>query len=453
MMADVHMDDRSSETTALATVEAFLGKARGAMVRQGRIARAARGFAVGSVVAAVAIVAARFAGWSVPQVSWLLLIAPIGALVGLVLSRAAKTPDVYGVAKQIDQQLGLKDRLAGGYDLLRQGRLGELGAFGRLIVQDALAAVEEARRAYRPHKRLPLAIPMGVGCLAVVMGIVALLPQWGSAAESAAISAQQRQQAQALNNSLASMAEAIKGLEGVDEKQQEAMLEALRQVQISEEDLKNMSRADIIRRLRDASSTIKLPEGTQGAAVRQAMEDKLRAVAEMEQVQKQLAQIEQLNARSAAIDLGSGNKAVALNITLESSDLQIDKAVAVAASKAGEAEQDYQNRLASAEARAKSQRDAIKKFLARGGDDIPHAEAQKLASMMASDAEFQGKVMDAIKDPSGKKLDDMRTIYRRQLQRELEKENIPRGLRQQLSTYLGPVGTAPDSNPPKGATR
>jgi hypothetical protein len=72
--------------------------------------------------------------------------------------------------------------------------------------------------------------------------------------------------------------------------------------------------------------------------------------------------------------------------------------------------------------------------------------------MMATDAEFQGKVMDAIKDPSGKKLDEMRTIYRRQLQRELEKENIPRGLRQQLSTYLGPVGAATGSNAPKGAT-
>ena len=62
---------------------------------------------------------------------------------------------------------------------------------------------------------------------------------------------------------------------------------------------------------------------------------------------------------------------------------------------------------------------------------------QKLAAMMANDADFQAKVMAAIKDPGGKQFDAMREIYRRQLEREFEKENIPRGLRHQLSTYLG----------------
>jgi hypothetical protein len=446
------MDERRPETTALATIEAFLRKARAATARQRRVSSAARGFVIGSAVVGAGIVAGRLAGLSVSQAAWMLMVAPVGALVGAALARSANLPYGLRLAKQIDQQLGLHDRLAGGYDLLRQGRAGDGDAFASLVAKDSLAAAEEARRRYHPRTRLPRGTLVGLACLAAAMAVSLLLPQRGPDAASSAVSAQNRQQAQALNNSLASIAEAIKGLEGVDEKQQEAMLDALRQVQISEEDLKKMSRADIIRRLREASSTIKLPEGAQAAAVRQAMEDKLRAVAEMEQVQQQLAQIEQINARSAAIDLGDGKKALALNITLESSDLQIDKAIVAAAAKAGQAEQDYQTRLAAAEARLKAQRGAIKKFLARGAEDVPPGEVQKLAAMMDNDAEFQGKVMEAIKDPSGRKLDEMRSIYRRQFQRELEKENIPRGLRQQLGTYLAPVSASLPSSGPKGAT-
>ena len=150
-----------------------------------------------------------------------------------------------------------------------------------------------------------------------------------------------------------------------------------------------------------------------------------------------MAQIGQINARSASIDLGGGKKAAALNITLESSDLQIDKAMAAAVAKPGEAEEEYRNRLSVAEASAKAQRAAIKKFLAHAAAEVPPAEVRKLAALMQSDAAFQSKVMEAIKDPSGKKLADMRAIYRRQLQRELEKENIPRGLRQQLQHVPG----------------
>lgn len=440
------------DVTARTTIETFLAKARRAMARQRRLAKAARWFTIASAAAAVAVVVGRPAGLSIAQASWMLAVAPLGAFIGALLGGTKALPDTYRLAKQIDQQLGLQDRLAGGYDLLRQGRAGDGDPFAELVVKDTLAAVEEARQRYCSRTKLPRVAMVGLGCLAVAMAFSFLAPQRTPIGTSSAVSTRNRQQAQDFNNSLASVAEAIKTLDGVDEKQQEAMIEALRQVQISDEDLKKMSRADIIRRLREASSTIKLPEGAQASAIRQAMEDKLRAVAEMEQVQQQLSQIEQLNARSAAIDLGGGKKATALNIHLESSDLQIDKAIATATAKAGEAEQDFKNRLAAAEARSKAQREAIKKFLAHGAEDVPAADVQKLTAMMDSDAQFQAKVMDAIKDPSGKKLDDMRAIYRRQLQAELEKEKVPRGLRQQLSTYLGPVGAAPAASPSKGAT-
>jgi hypothetical protein len=451
-MQPAHKAEGRPEITALATIETFLLKARGAMVRQRRVSRAARWFAIASVAAAATVVVGRLAGLSAAQASWMLAIALLGALLGAVLGGSKALPDAYRLAKQIDQQLGLQDRLAGGYDLLRQGHAGDRDAFTGLVIKDALAAVEEARRRHRSRAHLPRVTLAGLGCLVAAMVVSLLAPQRAANTTSSAVSARDRQQAQAFNKSLASVAEAIKAFEGVDDKQQEAMLEALRQIQISDEDLKKMSRADIIRRLREASSTIKLPEGAQASAIRQAMEDKLRAVAEMEQVQQQLAQIDQINARSAAIDLGGGKKALALNIRLESSDLQIDKAIATAAAKPGEAEQDFKNRLAAAAARDKAQRETIKKFLAHGTEDVRPSDVQKLAAIMDNDAEFQGKVMEAIKDPSGKKLDDMRAIYRRQLQSELEKEKVPRGLRQQLSTYLGPIGAAPSSSGSKGVT-
>jgi hypothetical protein len=415
---------------------------------------AGRSFNVGAIVAAVAVVAGRLAGLSVAHSLWLLAIAPLSALLGAAWWRAADLPDLYRLAKQIDGQLGLQDRLAGGYDLLRQERNGKPASetfFGVLVASDALAAVREAQNRYWATASSPQ-VPLAALSLILAASAASLLLPNRGGVEAPVVSAQNRQQAQALNNSLASIADAIKTLEGVDEQQQEAMFEALRQIQISEDDLKKMSRADIIRRLREASSSIKLPEGAQAAAVRQAMEDKLRAVAEMEQVQKQLAQIGEINARMASIDLGDGRKTSAVNITLESSDLQIDKAIAMAVAKPGESEEEYRNRLRVAEASAKAQREAIKKFLAKAAAEVPPAEVHKLAALIDSDAEFQGKVLEAIKDPSGKKLEDMRAIYHRQLQRELEKENVPRGLRQQLSTYMGPVGEQPAASSQKGAT-
>ncbi|MFB3893065.1 MAG: hypothetical protein ACE15C_13690 [Phycisphaerae bacterium] len=430
----------------LLSVASVVNGARAAMVRQEWLDAAGRAFFHGAIAAALAVVIARLAGMPGGPAWWLLLIAPGAGVAGTIWRKARGTavPDGYRVAKQIDDRLKLKDRLAGGYDLLRSARAPgglERTAFTALILKDAAAAADEARRAMRAAVRLPRGLVPGLLCLALSAAISAfLLPGSQRQGTGAEISSQQREQVRAFNDSLARMAESIKAIEGLDDKQAKEMLDALRSVQISEDELKKMSQADIIRRLRDANAKLKLPEGAQGAALRQAIEDKNRAIAEMEQVQKQLEEIAAINSRQAVIDLGDGRTAAAANIKLESSDLQIDQAIAAAAAGPGEAEQEYQKRIAAADARAKAEREAIKKFLAKTGtEDVPPAEAQKLAQMMASDAEFQGKVMEAIKDPSGKKLAAMREIYRRQLDREFEKENIPRGLRQQLNTYLGPA--------------
>jgi hypothetical protein len=138
-----------------------------------------------------------------------------------------------------------------------------------------------------------------------IVGVCAL--GWRGQASAREVSREQREQVQAFNESIAKMAEKIKTIEGLDGKQEKEMLEALKSVQISEDELAKMSRADVIRRLRDADAKIKLPEGTTGGtAVKQAIEDKLKAIAEMEQVQQQLAQIEAINSRKAAIELGDG---------------------------------------------------------------------------------------------------------------------------------------------------
>ncbi len=433
------LNDKRRLAEALTSVEAVILAARASIVRQARLDRGARGFFWGALVAALAIVIARLAGLSVGQSWWLLLIVVAGTVIGMLLGRSAM-PDGYRVAKRIDEQFSLKDRLAGGYDLLRRASLEEGLAetpFTALILEDAAKAAEEARRLLRRSMRLPRGVVPGAVCLAVAAALSALvLP--GLHGEGEGISREQREQVQAFNESLAKMAESIKAIEGLDDEQQKTMLDALRGIQISEDELKKMSRADVIRRLREANEKIKIPEGVAGAALKQAVEDRLRAIAEMEQVQKQLAEIEAINNRKAVIDLGDGRTTAAGNITLESSDLQIDQAIAAAAARPGEAEVEYQKRLATAEARARAEREKIKRFLVKTvGQEMPETDVTKLAAMMASDAEFQTRVMDAIKDPSGKKFDAMRAIYRRQLEREFEKENIPRGLRQQLSTYLG----------------
>jgi len=383
------------------------------------------------------------------HVWWMLMFAVGGAVVGMVLGKGRRA-DGYQVAKRMDEKLGLKDRLASGYGMLLEARQKEIEqtVFTVLLLKDAEGAAERAGREYRILLEEGGGARSALGGLVcvVVVGVLALVGG-GRSGGGREVSKEQREQVQAFNQSIATMAEKIKTIEGLDGQQEKEMLDILKSVQISEDELAKMSRADVLRRLRDADGKIKLPEGVAGgggAAVKRAIEDKLKAIAEMELVQQQLAQIEAINSRKAVIDLGDGSSAAAMNIKLESSDLQIDRNIALAAAKPGEAEQEYQKRIAEADAKEKMQREAIKKFLAKGGGgagEVPASEVQKLAAMMASDAEFQGKVMEAIKDPSGKKLEMMREVYRRQLEREFEKENIPRGLRQQLNTYLGPAGS------------
>ena len=422
----------------LAAVEAVVRRARASLVFRGRLASAARGFFWGSLAASCACLIARLAGLSAGRASWLLLIALAGAILGALLRRQS-VPDEYRIAKGLDDRLGLKDRLAGGYDLARrfrsEGRLPET-PFTGLILRDAASAADAAGASLGAR----FAIPPGAVAGLVFLAAASALLFWGLPGPGGAggVSRAQREQVREFNKSLADMAEKIKAIEGLDDKQQKAMLDALVGIEISEDDLKKMSRADLIRRLREADAKIKLPEGVASAAFRRAIEDHERAVEEMDQVRKQLDEIEAINRRTAVIDLGEGRTASAANIKLESSDLQIDRAIAAAIAKPGEGELEYQKRVAAAEARAKAEREAIKRFLTKTvAQQMPEADVTKLAAMMANDSEFQAKVMEAIKDPNGKSFEAMRAIYRRQLEREFEKENIPRGLRQQLSTYLG----------------
>jgi len=389
----------------------------------------------GSIVAAVAIVVGRFAGMSPTQAWWLMLPAAAGVVLGAFIGRSA-VADPYAIAKRIDTQLDLKDRLAGGYDLLRRVRSGDAPPptpFTALVLADAAAAAEEAAGALRMPLRLPRGLPTGVLCLALAAALSLLaLPGATETDGSRPISREQRAQVQALSD----LVDTIKALEGLDEEQKQALVEALGNIQFDEDELQKMSRADIIRRLKEAGA--KIPEGVARAAVRRAIEDKVRAIAEQEQIEQQLAEIEAINRREARIDLGDGRTTSAVNIKLESSDLKIDQAIAAAAARPGEGEREYQRRVAAAEARARAEREKIRKFLARTlAKDLPATDAQKLTALLASDAEFQEKVMAAIRDPDSKQFDVMREIYRRQLEREFERENIPRGLRQQLSTYLG----------------
>ncbi|HUW55589.1 MAG TPA: hypothetical protein VMZ92_03065 [Planctomycetota bacterium] len=426
---------------ALRGVESVVLRARSALARQSCLDGAARGFFPGAVVAALAIVIGRLAGLSPGQAWWLLLVALAGAVLGSVLGKTA-VPDGYRVAKRIDEQLGLKDRLAGGYDLLRRARTEDglpRTSFTALMLSDAARAAKEAERSLCIPVHVPKGLVHGALCLVFAAALSLLVLPGGRAdVTGLEVSREQREQVRAFNESLARMAATIQAMEGLDDEQEKAMLDALRAIQIGEDELRKMTRADIIRRLREANAKIKVPEGVQAAAFRRAVEDQMRAIAEMEQVQRQLAEIEAINQREAVIDLGDGRTTSAANIPLESSDLHIDEAIAAVTARPGEAELEYQRRVAAAEARTRAEQEKIKRFLAKTiGTDLPETEARKLAALLASDVEFQGRVMEAIKDPTSKQFDAMREIYRRQLEREFERENIPRGLRQQLSTYLG----------------
>ena len=414
------------------TLQRVLGLVRRCQLRQLRLNAAARGFLWGSIFGSVGIVAARLAGLAPAPAAWFGLVAVAGTVLALGLRRTT-VPDDYRIAKQIDGELGLKDRLAGGYDLLKHERPAA-DPFTALAVRDAEAAAQQAEPHLHAHLRLPRRLFWGAACLILATAVSLALP---GGVRATTVSREQREQAEAFNASLTNMAESIKAMEGLDPEAERSMLEALNDIRISEEDLRRMSRADVIRRLKEANERLKIPEGAQGTVFRQAVEDRLKAIAEMEQVQKQLAEIEALNRRQAVLDLGEGRQAQAVNIKLESSDLNLDQAVAAAAAAPGQAQQEYQRRQAEAEARAAAEREKIKRFLARTTQALPPGEAAKLAAMVAGDPQFQEKLMQAIKDPSGKQYDAMREIYRRQLEQEFEKENIPRGLRNQLSTYLG----------------
>ena len=429
-----------SETNVQETLQgvaSVVHKTRSALRRRARLDASACAFLWGSVVAAIALVVARLAGVSTVQAWWLLLIVPLGAVAGACFGTTT-VGDAYRVAKQLDAQLGLKDHLAGGYDLLRRTRAGEAPpptAFTALVIADAAAAADEARRRLRVPMRLPAGFIHGAVCLALAAVLsLFVLPRGPEAPAPREVPAEQRAQAQALNE----LADTIEAMEGLDEEQKEALVEALREIRIDRDELQKMSRADIIRRLKEAGAKIKVPEGVGAEAVRRAIEDKMRAIAEMDQIKRQLAEIAAINQSEAVIDLGDGRTTLAGRIKLEDSDMRIDQAIAAALARPGEAERDVQDRIAAAETRARRERERIRKFLAKTvGKDLPAADVQKLTALLASDAEFQGKVLEAIRDGSGEKFDAMREIYRRQLEREFERENIPRGLRNQLSTYLG----------------
>lgn len=423
----------------LADVQAVVRRGCSRLALQSVVDACVIGLRWGAAATAGWILAWRILGQS-PQTAWWGMLWIVAGVVAAMLVKREPVPGNYYVAKYVDEELGLHDRLAGGYDLLLQAR-SPTGLPDDPFIALALEEVERATVAARKKTAIGLRLPPRLLATFLWLGLPCLLPfvifPSGRVIESLAMTDEQMEKAQEMKDALAMLAGEIESLDDLKEDEKQEVLKVLQNLDIKESDLKKMSQNDLFRKLAEAGIKIK-GTGAKGAKIAKVLEEQQRKIMQLDLIKKQMAELQRHNQQESKIDLGDGTTMTTGKVKMMATDdLDLSGALARAVRAPGEAEKEYQNRLAMLEAHRQAEEARIGKFIAKGAKlGIPKTASEKFAAMMSEDKNYQERVLNAVKNPDSEEAKKIKKMFQKSLESELENENIPRGVGHMLKKYM-----------------
>jgi hypothetical protein len=421
----------------LLEVDRIVRRARGRIGRQAWIDNAVAGLALGALAAAGAIVLWRLIGLGQSLSILCLALAPVGAVVWSLL-RKPEALDDYRIAKHIDLRFDLHEQFAGGYHLLQRALNDDLpkGPFTELILEDVETAVGKVDIGTLGSISAPRSLLAAAAALIVAAALPFLIfPGQAQVDVTLAISKEDRKQLDKINKTIANAANAIESRTDLSAAEKDDLLKKFDSLTITKDQMEKMSKKDLIRKAGELGVMIKSqPEG-EGAAVSNIISGQLEAALAKEQIEKQAAEIDQMNSKDRDIDLGGGKAAKANKVVVKSSEVNFDLALAKATGGPDQAQLDIEAKRAKSEAEALEKKARNQKFKKRGSiTDAPKRSG--VDQMISNDKDMQTKVLAAVKDPNSQAAKDMKRVYGKSMEAEIRNEGLPKGIRDSLGVYM-----------------
>lgn len=372
----------------------------------------------GGFAALLLMVAAKLCGLRFGIAAFSFTALPIAFLAGAIAGWRRSFCSPYFAAKQLDQRLGLRDRLANAYHLLAQDpqRLTPLAA---LAVEDGLNAARGVKlnaTAIRWSRRATYGLVLtflSAGCLWM------LYPSKNVPADQAVAVEKQ--------NEMLQMIQGLQNLPGISAEQHDEIKKMLETMNISEDEMKKMTSADLLRLINAKGIEYK---GGGGAKAFEAMKNVL---ADLEEIRRQHEEFERKNKEAYQFVLADGQKVTGVRIATQAPNEQIvrdrmQRAMGIKTAAESEELEQLQRQTELSAANSKS---------ARGKVGLKNNSAViDSSALLSTDEKYRKDRDSAIDDPRSEAATRVKKANQDLLNREIEKGDIPPATADKLKNWI-----------------
>jgi hypothetical protein len=345
---------------------------------------------------------------------------PISMLAGCILGWRRSHPGDYRTAKLLDSELKKGDRISSAWFLLSSDSDAD-NPFNALAIREGLEAAREASGRVSPSGASLRPAFSSLVCAALcVVCILKLFPARVIPPEEA-VSAETAGKMQRMMKTLA---QATSG-NGKDDTQ---MKELLEQLNINADDMAKMTQADVMRMLNEKGIKV----GASGDKAK-AIEAIKSTLADMELINKKMAEIEKRNNSAYGIKTKDGSQISGARIKTTVTDESI--VIAKLKQAAGLQENDSEI-TAEMERERKDAQQRAKDARSKAGLQTDVAYTVDASKMLKSDEKFQNDVREAVSDPTSEAAQRVKKAYKDLARKDLEKGDVPAGAADKMLKWI-----------------
>ena len=349
-----------------------------------------------------------------------LSLLPLSAFGGFILGWRRSSQTDYCAAKLIDSELGRGDRISSAWFLL-SNNADDDNPFAALAIRDGLDAAREAAGRIRPSSaslRPAFSAILASGlCIAWVLLLFparVIPPEEAVSAETAG----------KMQRMLKTLSQASSG-NGKDDTQ---MKELLEQLNINADDMAKMTQADVMRMLNEKGIQV----GNSGDKAK-AIEAIKSTLADMELINKKMAEIEKRNNSAYGIKTKDGSQISGSRIKT----VVTDEAMVIAKLKSAAGLQENDSEItAEMEREQKEAQQRAKDARCKAGLQTDVQYTVDASKMLKSDERFQNDVREAVSDPTSEAAQRVKKAYKDLARKDLEKGDVPPGAADKMLKWI-----------------
>ena len=399
----------------------LINRFRSRLAFGGAIQAALKALLWGALAALLSILIMKLSGFSQRAAFSAFAAIPIALLIGAIAGWRRAHCSPYSAAKQLDKHLRLNDRLANTFYFLQQDPA-KRSALADLAIADGLAAARNAKlgafTAFRWTRRATYGVLASLLCAG---WIYLLYPPTMTAVELAA--------AQDTQEEMKDIIKGLKDLPGASAEQKDEIKKMLDTLNISDDELKKMTSADVMRMI--SAKGIDYKGGNGKAAAFEAMKN---AMGELASMREQKEAIDKKNKEEFSILLANGQKVTGSRIRTAAPDEKIVRENIEA--KVGikkDSESDELKQLQKESALVAENAKAMRSKIGLKSGAVTKVDE---SALLATNEKYQKDRDEAIKDPNSEAAIRVKKAQRDILQGELEKGDIPSGTAEKLKNWM-----------------